>query len=86
VTRTRPKGRQKVAPLNFVMSVVVALLFGGVSSFGPNVIRNVRKGEEVFLYDVVQITGAVDDTMNLNRFGTNDVEYEVGFNDKDSVT
>jgi hypothetical protein len=86
VTRTRPKGRQKVAPLNFVMSVVVALLFGGVSSFGPNVIRNVRKGEEVFLYDIVQFPGAVNNTMNFNGFGTNHVEYEVGVDDKDSIT
>jgi hypothetical protein len=38
VTKTQPKGRQRVGPLNFVMGVVmgvvIALLFGGVSSFG----------------------------------------------------
>lgn len=34
VARARLKGYQKVGPLNFVMGVVIALLFGGVSSFG----------------------------------------------------
>jgi len=36
--RTQLKGRQKLGPLNFVMGIVIALLFGGVNSFGLNVI------------------------------------------------
>jgi hypothetical protein len=34
VGRTQLKGRQKLGPLNFVVGVVIALLFGGGSSFG----------------------------------------------------
>jgi hypothetical protein len=34
VAKTKPKGPQKLGPLNFVMGIVIALLFGGVSSFG----------------------------------------------------
>lgn len=28
----------------------------------------------------------MDDTMNFNGFATDDVEYEVGFDDKDAIT
>ncbi len=32
------------------------------------------------------MAGAVKDTMNLNGFATKDVEYKVGFHDKNSIT
>ena len=38
------------------------------------------------LYNIVQIPGTVNNTMNLNRSTTNHVKYEVGFNDEDSIT
>jgi hypothetical protein len=46
-----------------------------------------REGEKTeVLYNIVQIPGAMNNTMNFNDFATNQVEYEIGFNDKDSIT
>ena len=53
MTRTRPKGRQEVAPLNFGIGVVVAILFGDVSFLVLTLSEMCRKGERVFLYDIV---------------------------------
>ena len=38
------------------------------------------------LNEVIEIAGTVNNTMNLNGFATNDVEYKVGFNNEDTIT
>jgi hypothetical protein len=52
----------------------------------PNVIWNVPQRENKKLYDIIQITGTVKNTVNLDGFTTNDVEYEVRFNNEDAIT
>ena len=43
-------------------------------------------GKTGALYNIVQIPETVNNTMNLNGSTTNNVKYEVGFNDEDSIT